>query len=294
MYAIVYGGAGFLGSHIADRLKLDGITPIVFDNLSRGNLGNIKGHEWRRGRLIDCLNEEKPEYLFHFAATNGTNNFYEKPLEVLINNCEITSKLFSIIDSADHKPKVIYASSSEVYGEPVIPTKETECIKLSLNDRDSYASSKAIGEYYTRLYCRDMGIDYLILRIFNVYGGRDSLGHVIPDLNAKIAVADSTLDLIGEGTETRSFCHIDDFINMIFVLLGSDGWNTEYNIGNPEETCIIEVARRLMELHKRDLKIVTSERLEGDRLRRCPDISKLLSVIGSYDFMSLREGLKRC
>jgi nucleoside-diphosphate-sugar epimerase len=186
MKAIILGGAGFLGSYIYDELKRLKIEPIVFDDLSRGKKENIKDCEkfhqmdlsLMQYNLIKAIEEEKPEYIFHFAAINGTNNFYERPIDVLSINNDITANLFNLLQRCKHRPKIIYASTSEVYNSPVvIPTPEDSKTYVRVDKvRDTYSASKLMGEFYVKHYCEALSLDYLILRIFNVYGKRDVKG----------------------------------------------------------------------------------------------------------------------
>lgn len=307
MNILVTGGAGFLGSSICDRLKQDGHEVIIFDNLFRGKEENIQGFNLQKNDLTKmqydlylAIQKQRPEYIYHFAAINGTNNFYEKPYDVFHDNINITYNLLETIEKViatdeSYNPKVIYASTSEVYGNPeYIPTPENSKTSIRTEkDRDSYSASKLICEFYIRFFCERHGLDYLILRIFNVYGKRDIKGHVIPDMIEKIKNAKDTIEVIGSGQETRSFCYIDDFIEMIFKLINSDGWNDIYNIGNTEETSIKYLVELLEEKYGKKLIKLSTKLRDGDHSRRCPDISKLLKVIGDYKCVDLKECLDR-
>lgn len=303
MKIIVTGGAGFLGSHICNNLHKQGNEVIAVDDLSRGKRDNLdKGirlETWdlsnNNFQFYKLLNEFKPGIIYHFAASNGTYRFYDTPKEVFENNIDITYNLLKTLEKVDCKPSIVYASTSEVYGNPtIIPTPERalKCIEPT-HKRDSYAASKLICEFYIKYYCEKMGLPYLITRIFNVVGQNDTKGHVVPDLIDKIKIAKKTIKIQGDGHQTRSFCYIDDFLDMLFRLVESGGWDDIYNIGNPEEISIKYLVNRLMEEMNKSLIVIGSKANKGDRSRRCPDVSKLLCVIDEVKFTSIEKALEK-
>ncbi|MGC8567557.1 MAG: NAD-dependent epimerase/dehydratase family protein, partial [Caldisphaera sp.] len=218
---LVTGVAGFLGSFLAEKLIEEDYYVIGIDNLFRGNIRNIQ-------HLIDSkklefynLDIRNPlpkhiftdvEAVFHYAAINGTQHFYEKPKEVLEVNAEGTiNVLKSSIEN--NVEKFVLASSSEVYGNPsTVPIDEDFPLIISSvnNPRHSYEAGKIIGEFYVRWFSEKYGMKYLILRLFNAYGPRmdsSEYGQVIPEFIRKIFV-EPEFTIIGPGTQTRSFCYV--------------------------------------------------------------------------------------
>tara|TARA_B100000989_G_scaffold297016_1_gene281610 strand:+ start:305 stop:973 length:669 start_codon:yes stop_codon:yes gene_type:complete len=176
-------------------------------------------------KISEIIKKYKPLYILHYAAINGTEYFYDIPYEVVITNSLTTSNLLeaiklSIKDDDSYKPKLVFASSSEVYGSAnIIPTDENSITYLRTSeDRDSYAAGKLISEFYIKLFSKKYNLDYFIFRIFNVYSPRminTKYGQVIPDLIEKIRVTKTdSIKLIGSGLETRLFCYIDDHVDL--------------------------------------------------------------------------------
>lgn len=303
MKILITGGSGFLGSAIANFYHKKGFNISCVDNLSRGkkeNLDkNIKLYTWDISNFsyefAKFINNEKPEYIYHLAAINGTYQFYERSFDVFDQNINMSYNLMVILEKCKYKPKVIYTSTSEVYNDPeYIPTPEYAKTYTRLNEaRDSYSMSKLIGEWHIKYFCEKLGIDYVIFRVFNVIGKNDRLGHVVPDIINKIKNND-TIEIFGTGNETRSFCDIDDFVKMIFLFIEKDkGWNDVYNIGRPVETKIYNLIELIeKKLDKKVNKVYTKLR-SGDHRHRCPDISKLENIIGKQKFLSLDESLDK-
>ena len=181
MKALVTGAAGFLGSFLSEELLSHEYDVIGIDNFFRGKREYLPKHENFTFYEMDLVKEsemfsglvknEKPEMLIHYAAINGTKYFYDIPYQVINDNVRMTQNVLEACKNSSVK-KIIYASSSETYGEPLeIPTPETHPILLNIHtDRDSYASSKAINDFYVKLFAKEHNLEYLILRIFNTYG----------------------------------------------------------------------------------------------------------------------------
>jgi len=314
---LITGGAGFIGSHLSEHFVNNGYFVIIIDNLFRGKLENISSlistdkcmfinldmadmvcQEY----LADLLAKYKPIYILHYAAINGTQYFYEMPEMVANVNCLSTSNLMSALAcsvKADplYKPKVIFASSSEAYGEPLeIPTSESGLTYVRIDEcRDSYAVSKLMGEFLVKLYAERLKLDFLIFRIFNVYGPRmvaSRFGQVIPEFIDRIHSGEYPLRIYGDGSHTRSFIYVQDHVNLLYRAILDAELNNVYNIGNPDEISIITLAAKILHLFGKKPSFEFLEERSGDHLRRVPDISKLISSIGTFSFTPLDVGLE--
>ena len=302
MKALVTGAAGFLGSHLCDELLERGYKVVGIDNFFRGKKENLPVHPNFKFYEVDLVNDyagdiifdEKPDVLFHYAAINGTEYFYDIPTKVFNDNIEITKNILNGIKDSSIK-KVIYTSTSEVYGDnPPLPTPESHMIQLNVfSDRDSYASSKAIGEFYVKYYCQEYGINYLILRPFNTYGPRmdnTKYGQVVPEFFRKLD--DEQFTIIGDGTPTRSFCHVDDH-KRLAVMLSEEVSDNVVNIGNDEEITILDLAKKVHKVGGKEFNPSFLPPRDYDTKRRQPDISKIKELFEDYKFISIDEGLKK-
>ncbi len=303
--ALVTGVAGFIGSFAAERLLDEGFYVVGIDNLFRGRMENLEKAmqnprfsfhriDIRKGVPYELVKDV--DIVLHYAAINGTQHFYERPLEVLQTNVEGTIRVLEAAVEAG-AGLFVYASSSEVYGTPMYyPTDERHPILLPevVNPRHSYAASKAIGEYYTVWYSRKRGMHYLVLRIFNTYGPRmdtSKYGQVIPEFIRKIFF-EKEFTIIGPGTQTRSFCYIDDHIEMTMRLIAAVR-DEIVNVGNDEEVTILELARLLHEIVGKKFEYKLLPPRPGDPMRRLPSIEKAVGLTGYRPRVSLREGLYR-
>ena len=305
MKVLVTGAAGFLGSFMAERLAEEGYYVVGVDNLFRGNLNNIRHlidskkmefYEWDIRKPLPKWMLKDVEAVFHYAAINGTKHFYDRPHEVLEVNVEGTINVLRAAIEAGVR-KFVFASSSEVYGEPQrIPIDEGHPIVIPTvnNPRHSYAASKVIGEFYVRWFSEKYGMKYLILRIFNAYGPRmdtSEYGQVIPEFIRK-ALLEPEFTIIGPGTQTRSFCYVDDNIEMTmraFKIVD----NEVLNVGNDEEVSILDLARLIHEILGKEFNYRLLPPREGDPSRRVPSIEKTVKLTGYRPRVSLREGLAR-
>ncbi len=316
---LITGGAGFIGSHLCEKFIQLNYEVICIDNLFRGKKENLnklitnnKFHFCNIDinshnsiiKISEIIIKYKPSYILHYAAINGTEYFYDIPYEVVITNSLTTSNLLeaiklSIKDDNSYKPKLVFASSSEVYGSAKeIPTDENSITYLRPNeDRDSYAAGKLISEFYIKLFSKKYNLEFFIIRIFNVYGPRmisTKYGQVIPELIEKIKFTKTnSIELIGSGLETRSFCYIEDHINLTIKLIFNGRSCEIYNLGNCEEISIFDVAKNIEKILNKKIQINSSKQRSGDHNRRCPDINKLIKSIGSYEFISLDDGIKK-
>jgi len=296
---LVTGGAGFIGSNLVNRLVQNSKDVVIFDNEFRGSFNNISD---KKVQLVkgDITKPEDWECLpkgitsiFHMGAINGTKFFYEIPERVL----EVNVKgVINMLEYAikNNVGEVLFASSSEVYGIPSrFPTGETEILKIPdpLNPRYSYSGSKIIGELFCINYGRKYGLKNTIVRYHNVYGPKMGNEHVIPQLIRKL-VRKEEFVLEGDGTETRSFCYIDDAVEATLIA-GRDKSVKDriFNIGNPEEVSISSLAQQLIQIS--GVKVVPKYRpkeMAGTK-RRVPDITKIRSL-GYTPKVFLKEGLR--
>jgi len=303
---LVTGAAGFMGSHLCDRLLADGCTVVGVDNLFRGSKDNLQidhpGFHFKFCDLSDSnnittlgflLRGYKIDTIFHYAAINGTEYFYDIPSKVFRDNNKITENVTAAIKGTI-VTKLIYTSSSEVYGDnPIIPTPETEPIMLNmLSDRDSYASSKAMGEFAVKYACQEANVSYVILRPFNTYGSRmvnTKYGQVIPEFIKRVKESDD-FTIIGDGSHQRSFCHVRDHVEL--VVSSIDKLDNEIvNIGNPHMISINNLARRIHKIAGREFKPNHLPEREYDTLRRQPCIAKINKIIPNYKFENLDKEL---
>lgn len=316
MRALVTGGAGFIGSHLCDELVSRGYNVSIWDNLFRGRLENVEGHlqdadnhftnidmadATNIDRMAEILLEDEAELIFHYAAINGTMYFYDIPAKVLETNASATYNLMLALREAheaapDYSPTIIYASSSEVYGEPLhLPSNEEDVTYVNVEStRDSYAAAKLVGEFYVKLIAEELAMPYYIMRLFNVYGPRmvgTKYGQVIPEFITRLKEGEHPLKIYGDGTQTRSFCYVTDNVKMTMDLAESNAASGVYNVGNPYEITIGELAGIVMEKLGLEPKLETSPALAGDHARRWPDVSKLVGVIGEQDLIGLSDGI---
>lgn len=303
MKVLVTGAAGFLGSHLCENLLDKNYKVFGVDNFFRGHIDNLPAHknfEFVEMDLIyknpirELIKKHEFEIVVHYAAINGTRYFYDIPFEVCNKNLLMTQNVLNACTEKVHK--VVYASSSEVYGpSPVIPTKETEPMILHPSaDRDSYASSKGMGEFLTRLWANEKGKNYLIVRPFNTYGPRmatQGYGQVIPEFIERIR-SDEDFYLYGDGKQTRSFCYVTDHANIVTNLI--EACNNEIvNVGYDEEVTIGDLAKLIHQIMDKEFKAEYKTAWSNDTKWRKPSLSKLKSCISYKNFVSLKDGINK-
>jgi dTDP-glucose 4,6-dehydratase len=309
---LITGGAGFIGSHMSEKFHRQGYQVLVLDNLFRGRRENIEHLLVGDNKLfpIDLIDQKvsvlltyRPSIIIHYAAINGTQYFYDIPEKVAEVNSIGTYQLLKCLKDAcgqakDYKPFLVFASTSETYGEPFsIPSKETDVTYARVSeDRDSYAAAKLMSEFFVKLFAQSIGIEWMIFRIFNVYGPRmigTKYGQVIPEFIQRLKGGEYPLNILGDGSHTRSFIYIDDHVELSYKCLTKAKKNEIYNIGNPVETSIRELGELVMKCMKLEPKFAFTEERKGDHKRRVPDISKVLSEIGEFKFITLEEGVNK-
>ncbi|GAA4845812.1 NAD-dependent epimerase/dehydratase family protein [Algivirga pacifica] len=296
---LITGGAGFIPSSLASRLLENPENYVVLmDNLLTGDLRNVPQHPNCKFIKGDVNNHQDVaaimtsygfDYVFHYAAVVGVKRTLENPVMVL-NDIVGIENVLSLSKNTGVK-RVFYSSSSEVYGEPVhLPQHEHT---TPLNSRLPYAVVKNVGEAYCRSYKQEYDLDYTIFRFFNTYGPKQSTDFVMSKF-IDAALRGEPLTVYGEGDQTRTFCYIDDNIDMTIRLLEENlGMDEVINVGNDVSTTILELATKIKEVTNSSSEIVHLPPLkEGDMKRRQPDIDKMREIL-HRDLLPLEEGLQK-
>ena len=297
MRVLVAGVAGFLGSHLADRLLGEGHTVLGVDNLSTGTLENIAHLEKEtRFRFIEkdiCEPSElgAVDYVFNFASPASPPKYLDLAIETLRAGSVGVENTLEI--ALRHGAGYLHASTSECYGEPLEhPQRESYWGNVNpVGPRSVYDEAKRYAEALVMAYHRYRGVNTHLVRIFNTYGPRlhPEDGRVISNFISQ-ALAGEPLTVYGDGAQTRSFCYVDDLIEGILRLSRSDE-HLPVNIGNPNEFTILECAREVLELtgSKSELRYLPMP--QDDPTRRCPDITKARTLLGWEPAINLRQGL---
>lgn len=296
---LITGAAGFLGSHLCDRFVKDGYKVIGMDNLITGRLKNIEhlfGNEQFEFYHHDVSKfihvPGKLDYILHFASPASPIDYLKIPIQTLkvgslgIHNCLGLARV--------KKARVLIASTSEVYGDPTVHP-QTEDYWGNVNPvgpRGVYDEAKRFQEAMTMAYHTFHGVETRIVRIFNTYGPRMRLndGRVLPAFIGQ-ALRGEDLTIFGDGSQTRSFCYVDDLVEGIVRLLHSD-YAYPVNIGNPDEITISEFAEEIIKLTGTDQKVVYKDLPVDDPKQRRPDITKAQELLGWNPKVGRAEGLK--
>lgn len=298
--AVITGGAGFLGSHLCTFILAKGYRVIAIDNCITGNRKNIEHLKENPNFSFiehDCTKpvviEEPVHYVLNFASPASPIDYQKIPIETLFVGAYGTQHA---LDLAKQKNAVfLQASTSEVYGDPHIsPQPETYWGNVnSIGPRSCYDEAKRYGEALVMVYHRKYKIDTKIVRIFNTYGPQMRLndGRVIPTFIGE-ALKNKPITVFGDGTQTRSFCYVDDLIRGVYALLLSN-INEPVNIGNPEEFTMIDAAKKIIAATKSTSTITFLPLPEDDPKQRCPDITRAKKQLNWQPQISLDEGLKK-
>jgi UDP-glucose 4-epimerase len=283
---LITGGAGFIPSSLADKLSENIDNELVLvDNLLTGKLENVPPKPNVKFIKADVNNYEEIseimlthsfDVVFHYAAVAGVKRTLENPLLVL-NDIKGFENIFRLAKNTGVK-RIFFSSSSEVYGEPVeFPQNE---ITTPLNARLPYAVVKNIGECYCKTYYKEYGLPYTILRFFNTYGPKQSTDFVMSKF-IRSALKNEPITVYGDGSQTRTFCYIEDNIDFTIQLLEKNlGINEIFNVGNRHEITILELAQKVKELTGSSSEIVHLPPLkEGDMTRRQPDTTKMQAIL---------------
>jgi dTDP-glucose 4,6-dehydratase len=301
MRILITGGAGFLGSHLSDRLLDEGHTVIAIDNLITGNTDNVAhlmGHERFSFIHYDVTNymfiDGPLDAILHFASPASPIDYLELPIQTLKVGALGTHKVLGL--AKEKNARFLLASTSEVYGDPQIhPQPETYYGHVNpIGPRGVYDEAKRFAEAMTMAYHRYHGIETRIVRIFNTYGPRMRLrdGRVVPNFISQ-ALKGQPLTAYGDGMQTRSFQYVSDLIEGVYRLLLSDEVDP-VNIGNPGEFTIKDLAEAINRLTQNSAGIVYKDlRTQDDPQVRQPDIHKAQAILNWNPQVSLEEGLRQ-
>lgn len=296
---IISGAAGFLGSHLCDRFVNEGYRVLGIDNFITGDKDNIQ-HLFNHPNFhltdhdvtahIDI--EESIDYILHFASPASPIDYLKIPIQTLKVGSLGTHNLLGLAKAK--QARILIASTSEIYGDPLVhPQSEDYYGNVnSIGPRGVYDEAKRFQEAITMAYQRFHGVETRIARIFNTYGPRMRLndGRVIPAFMGQ-ALRGEDLTVFGKGSQTRSFCYVDDLVNGIYKLLFSD-YSLPVNLGNPDEITIIDFAHEILQLTNSDQKISFKPLPEGDPLKRQPDISLAKKELNWQPETSRARGMK--
>ena len=300
MRALVTGGAGFLGSHLCDRLIAEGFEVICMDNLISGtpdNIAHLFGSPKFSFIQYDVTNyifvEGKLDFILHFASPASPMDYLKLPIQTLKVGALGTHKVLGLAKAKE--ARFLLASTSEVYGDPLIhPQNEAYWGNVNpIGPRGVYDEAKRFAEAITMAYHRYHGVDTRIARIFNTYGPRMRLedGRVVPNF-IRQALQENPLTVYGNGEQTRSFCYIDDLVEGIFRLLLASG-SDPVNLGNPDEFTINEFAHLILELTGSPSRIIHEVLPVDDPQVRRPDIQKAINILKWEPKIELREGVRQ-
>jgi dTDP-glucose 4,6-dehydratase len=299
MRVLVTGAAGFLGSHLTDRLLGEGHTVVGVDNLSTGNLENLAhlSHEPRfrfeEQDICQPFDLGKFDSVFDFASPASPPEYLRLGIETLRVGSVGVENTLKI--AAQHNAGFLHASTSECYGDPLEhPQRESYWGNVNpVGPRSVYDESKRFAEAMVMAYNRSRGVDTHLVRIFNTYGPRlhPSDGRVISNLMMQ-ALRGEPLTIYGNGQQTRSFCYVDDLIEGILRLSRSEE-HMPVNIGNPDEFTILECARAVLEVTGSKSELRFEDLPEDDPTRRQPDITKARALLGWEPQITLKEGLEK-
>jgi len=296
---LVTGAAGFIGSHLCDYLISKNYKVIGIDNLITGSIKNLS-------QLEDNINFEflniditkdfkikkKIDYILHFASPASPLDYLKIPLDTLRVGSLGTENVLKI--ALKNNSRILIASTSEVYGDPLVHPQTEEYFGNvdPVGPRGVYDEAKRFQEALTTAYHTFHGLDIRIARIFNTYGSRMRVndGRAIPTFIGQVLRKES-LTVFGDGSQTRSFCFIDDMVEGIYKLLLSN-YTKPLNLGNPDEISLIDFAKEIIDIGKTNNKIIFKPLPVNDPLQRKPDITKAIKILNWQPFTSRKKGLE--
>ena len=296
---LITGSAGFLGSHLCDYFLSKNYKVLGIDNLITGSLNNIShlesnsNFEFREINITHDFNiDDSIDFILHFASPASPIDYLQIPLETLRVGSLGTENILKI--ALKNKARILIASTSEVYGDPLVHPQNEEYYGNvdPVGPRGVYDEAKRFQEALTTAYHTYHGLDIRIARIFNTYGSRMRVndGRAIPAFMGQVLRKES-LTVFGDGSQTRSFCYIDDMVEAIYKLLHS-GYTKPINIGNPEEIALIDIAREIIALGANKNKIIFKPLPINDPVKRKPDITKAINILNWKPKVSRKEGLE--
>ena len=298
--SLVTGGAGFLGSHLCDALIERGHRVICVDNFDTGslqNIGHLRDGDSFRFMHTDITShfevDEPVDFIYHMASPASPIDYARLPLHTLKVGAYGTHNTLGLAKAK--RARFLLASTSEVYGDPLVhPQKETYWGNVNpIGPRGVYDEAKRYAEALTMAYLRQQGVDTAIVRIFNTYGPRmrPNDGRAIPTFLSQ-ALTDKPLTVFGDGSQTRSFCFVDDLVRGLIALLES-GVHDPVNIGNPNEMTLLDMAKTVVEMTESRSEIVFEALPVDDPQVRQPDITRARDLLGWEPKVDLREGLAK-
>jgi dTDP-glucose 4,6-dehydratase len=296
---VVTGGAGFVGSHLCDHLLEKGYSVVCIDNLDTGSLQNIEHIRSENFRFVNHDITEQVnvdgavDFVYHLASPASPIDYARLPLHTLKVGAQGTWHMLGV--AKFKRARFLLASTSEVYGDPQVhPQEESYWGHVNpIGPRGVYDEAKRYAEALTMAYHRQQGVDTSIVRIFNTYGSRMRAhdGRAIPTF-LRQAMQDQPLTVFGDGSQTRSFCFVDDLVRGL-VALAESGEHLPVNIGNPDEYTLLQLANAVIEASASNSSIVFEPLPVDDPQVRQPDITRAREVLGWEPQMSLNDGLRK-
>lgn len=297
---LIAGAAGFLGSHLCDRFIAEGYYVIGMDNLLTGNIKNIEhlfplpNFKFYHHDITTFVHvPDDLDYILHFASPASPIDYLKMPIQTLKVGALGTHNLLGLAKAK--KARILVASTSEIYGDPEVhpQTEEYWGNVNSVGPRGVYDEAKRFLESITMAYHNAHAVETRMIRIFNTYGPRMRLddGRVLPTFMRQ-AIEGEDLTIFGDGSQTRSFCYVDDLVEGIYRLLLSD-YHLPMNIGNPSEISMSDFAEEIIKLTGTSQKVVYHDLPVDDPKQRCPDITKAKNILGWTPKIDREEGLKR-
>lgn len=303
MRSLVAGCAGFIGSHLCARLLTEGSEVLAIDNLSTGSAGNLDGlradarFTYEQRDIVEPLADlGRFDAIFNLASPASPPGYMRRPLETARVNSRGTENLLEVARVSG--ARFLQASTSEVYGDPLEhPQSESYWGNVNPNGvRACYDEGKRYAEMITFVYWRSLGVDARIIRIFNTYGPHSNPedGRIVPEFVSR-ALQGDPITVHGDGSQTRSFCYVEDLVEGITRAMFTPGTTGEvFNLGNPDERAVLEIAEIVNRMCGRRSRIVFEPQPRADDpIRRCPDIAKARSILKWEPRVDLEEGLTR-
>ncbi len=299
MRVLVTGGAGFIGSHLCDYLLKKGHDVICLDNFFTGRKENIKHNlnnfkfEVIRHDIVQPIFLEV-DWIFHLASPASPIHYQYNPVKTTKTNVMGTIHMLGLAKRV--KARILLASTSEVYGDPTVhPQKEDYWGNVNpIGPRSCYDEGKRVAETLMMDYYRQNNVDIRIVRIFNTYGPRmlKNDGRVVSNFIVQ-ALTGEDITVFGDGSQTRSFCYIDDLVNGLYRMMEQEEHIGPINLGNPEEYKIIELAQKIIEMTNSNSKIVYKPLPPDDPTQRQPDITLAKKILNWEPAIKLDEGLEK-